>query len=1264
MKALDPARMPIDGYCLVEASAGTGKTYAITSLFLRLIMERGLKVRDILVVTFTKAATEELRFKIRERLDVALGILRGRISPGKDDFVKELAALAVASGRVERRTMIGRLEEAMLSLDESSVFTIHSFCQRMLREFAFESNAPFHAELLLSVDEVQRAACMEFVRKTFYNRRSELAEWAGRLFSLGNLPWAIHGEIAGLLSTPAPLILYEHDIKAVVEEAGEFMEKIGQAASIVKGRRDELVQRYVAIAAECVDTLLGMSGLSGIPSDTAGKFRKKVVDIFAKKVREHFTLLDSLASSDAVMPFNDGDLSLLHPGTSLVEEVVSIVRDVEKTGKSRRTKLYSAMEPFFPGIYAALDGSASSGMEKKAGEEMRKFFREPGLDILARALVVHGSVNDRFFAAVVSEAVRFVRRYVREYQRRRSLLSYDDMIVMLRDALWDREIGKGLADTIRGRFPVAMIDEFQDTDSSQWKIFSAIYPDSRRSSLFLIGDPKQAIYGFRGADIFTYLEARGMVDESRRFNLDTNWRSTPGIVSAMNRLFMDGRKRSFVLEGIDFQPVKAREGFHEELVVDGEAGPSVEIWSLGESRDMDDGCEGEAVSHEPEMLAALEIRGLIDKGRRGAAFFQGETDRRPLAPGDITVLVKDYMEARRMRNALLALDIPSVYNGPGSVFATEEAKDIRHMLCAVAGFTDERAVCTALATISLGFTARGIHALLANPEKWDSVVEKFANLREKWAEHGVFPMLRALFREFDIPSRLLRLRGGERRLTNLRQISELLAMAEREHPGMEMLIAWLNSNIAEPDNSSDEHKLRLETDENLVTIMSYHRSKGLEFPVLFLPFIHMAQVRQGRKKIFRCYDVERRCYVVPLAERRLSEDETPGRVPCGSMADRWREESRRQQEAELARLMYVAFTRARQKIYFAIDGDAATDSMIGALVDKGGVEGDARKGVEGDGWQTSMRQAVEGLFSDISSVKVIAACEKFDSMDMSGKGGPGAAMNDHVRPPVISRSPLAEVLWRPASFSSLHASRTVEGEPDVFLSDMARDEALDRFSFPRGPMPGNCVHRFFELVDFHGGMEHFLDVAESSLGEFGMDGKWAGVLAEMGLAVVNARLAPGIRLKDIGRRWISREAGFTWSFGGNEKIHLAGLPDGCETGVVSGFTDLMFRHGDAFYLLDYKTNWLGGSVEDYGLAAMRKAMDQHDYWLQAGIYARALHEFLRTGMPDYRFSRHLAGVFYLFVRGVTVERGEYGVLFVSREELTDRFPGFFREALE
>ena len=1262
MQPFDPVSIGLDGYALVEASAGTGKTYGITSLYLRLIMELGLMPSQILVVTYTKAATEELKQKIRARINEALEFLdTGRIPPF-DTFLEPLAIRLQARG-VRKETMRQRLEDALLRQDEAAVFTIHGFCQRMLKEFAFEAVSPLDREVIHSEDELYRQAMQEFIRKVLYSRNiAEISflEMVVQYFGTGGIAGSFFEKVRPLAALPMPEILPEITISEAIAEHRELESRLARLRAISRDHGGSLKKAAAEFYNHAIEIYLRPVSESPELSNSfpVSAMRDAMTGRFKRKLGQQYKSLSSpgvfqiAKESDRPFLFH---LSGIRDGSNMRYLADGIL-------SSRKQALKAVGRRRLEGLLASLDKQWSMVPFSEFWQDLSPMLENPMFMELNVLLESHNGMEARFLAVMVREARDFATEYVREKKRLLSQISYDDMLVMMEKAL--RGKGKAmLAREIRSRFAAALVDEFQDTDAIQWKIFSSIYPDSRRSMLYLIGDPKQAIYGFRGADIFTYLQARREVPRSRQFSLATNWRSNPELIGAVNTIFGQEEKRVFVLDGIEYSRVKPKRAGHEWIEIDGEGRAAVEMWVPDpEEESVQDGDKIRDREASPQLLAALEIQRLIELGKKGRAVISMDGEAVDnVSSGHIAVLVRDFMEAGKVKGELERLGIPSIYYGASSVFKTREAVEMLYILHGVAHPSDAFAITTALATVSMGFQAGDILSIKEDQDKWGQMVEEFSMLKALWQRRGVFPMLRVLFNRFGIPERLLRLKGGERLLTNMRQLSELLAQAGEEHPGIERLILWLKENIDSPDERSESQQLRLETDEDIVKIMTYHRSKGLEFPVVFMPFIDQCICRP--RDIF--YDKDKGCYAVRFADLRMPYDKCEAMLketvramqnndlPCQPGPDEnGFNQSEIEARAETARLLYVGITRARSRLYLCMEGEAGAFS---SLISTTGESED----------EFSAEDAM-GILADADGVRCMTYSEKIAQLKQFESVRHAYRPESFSLRPVqrITRSPLAPWRWCQTSFSALAASEGIHDQGPVLLAGIQQEDqdlsapGMDIFSFPRGALAGNCMHRLLELLDFQADEAEMRRQAVSVLAQHGFQKDWADVLAGMAHRVVNSDIGQGIRLRQIERCWMAKEMNFFLKFSRQELQACSGLPEEVRGGVIKGFIDLAFRHGDNLYVLDYKSNWLGPGPEYYSQETMREAMDSHNYWLQAAIYLRALEAFLRQNRAAVPRAK-IAGAFYLFLRGVghTDETERCGVLFLSPEELDARYPG-------
>ena len=1147
MKVLNPLKMDLAGYALIEASAGTGKTYTITSLFLRFLLELELEVRNILMVTFTQAATEELKDRVRKRLREALACARG--TKCRDEFISSLLERAAAGcGREKVRFM---LERAIISLDEAAVFTIHGFCQRMLSEYAFETGSAFDTELVPSQDDILLEAASELWRRKFY--RSE--PWLGSIIA------SMFSEPGKMLSTVRPLL---GPVPVKIEPAAALNECLYEKTALDDGIR-ELEKLWRGEREKIVNTVI---------EDKALKRQKKILKIEG--------IQGAAAEIDELFDRNDLSAFSLDGMKEMPFSLEFLSRHLKKGSQSPLS------HPFF-----------------------RKWD-----DVRASC---HGWCV-RLKSALINETVTGIKGISWEIKERRGFFSFDDLLVRMERALSSRE-GKYLAKTLRHRFRAALIDEFQDTDPVQYSIFSRIYPVPERHRLVLIGDPKQSIYGFRGADIFTYLKARSRVGRTHRFGLARNWRSSPGLVEAVNFLFSRS-DRPFVYEDIPYFEVKSRDPVLPRLMDPGLQGDFI-IWTPGENGKED---EKSAVINKGTARrtisrgCAVEISRLLSRNIRQEGIQIKEVDgsTRRLKAGDIAILVKSAAHAAEVKEALSSAGISCVYHARESVFSTEEAVEFLMMLKAAANPGDPGALSTALATEAAGWTAAEIDELRHSETKWNDLSSIFQEFYSLWQKSGFLVMFRVMIHRLEIARRLLSLPGGERRLTNWFQLSELFEEAAHDAPGMDGGLSWLSTRISLQQSVEDRQQLRLESDRELVTIMTIHGSKGLEFPVVFVPFAWDIGSPRRSDEFTRYFDRQRGCYVADAGKTKRAS-----------------EESERQSLAEELRLLYVALTRARVRCY-----------------------------ISWGNFRGAEKSALKYLFQEISDLE---KCGAVKVTPVPEKGHQAEGMTDAAACLYSVREverPVKQV-FGVESFSSLILDERDDIEtPDIEEKPAAPSpEERNIFSFPRGAAPGNCIHSVLETMDFSDkGTKDLLENCRRSLAAWGLDRKWDQVLSEIVQNVVSTEILPGIRLRDIPADDMVREMEFTSFFrkekGEAEKCLSKGarlLLSRYDSGMIRGFIDLLFQKDGRYYVADYKSNYLGGSLDDYQIPAMKLAMEEHGYCLQAEIYALALHRLLSKNLAGYSFHKHFGGAVYLFARGIRPSsRGERGVYFISPKQIALR----------
>ena len=856
---LDPLALPLQGTRLIEASAGTGKTWTLAALVLRLVLGDGvarpLAPSEILVMSFTRAATRELRERIRGRLAEAAAVLRGERGPDKGDTL--LPAL-LARNPTPPATLALRLALAADGMDDAAVLTIDAWCQRVLHEHAFASGSAFDETLVSDASGWYREAARGYWREQVYPLNGVALDAV----------LAVWPDVQALERSMAPLL-----------QLGEVQPPAAPGGTLAAWL--EADQAALARLKE------------GWP-ERAERFEAWILSLRARK--------------DA--PVNGTKLNVAHVAGWF--------------GKLRQWATSPLAESFDlkAGLYRltpeGLQDAAKPGITLEPPPEAAEF----------QALLAALAARTPRAVALRAHALAGLRQRVLQLQAASASLGFADVQQRLAHALDEAARGEParvLRQRVLAQYPVALVDEFQDTSPLQLAIFERLYGlghDDPARTLLLIGDPKQSIYGFRGADIHSYLRAARAVG-TRRHSLATNRRSTGPLVAVVNHLFATAEAREgaaaamraaagraaseagvfrFEAGALPFMAVEAA-GRAERLVAGG-----VPLEALGIAFD----ALPVRSSVSQQRLAeacALRIAGLL--GDASAGFEQPGHDFRPLKPGDCAVLVRNRHEAAAVQRALSRRGVPAVYlSHADSVFATPEAADLLRLLDAVAEPRDSRGVRAALATALVGWPLPRLLALADDDTALEQAVAGFDALRHTWRRHGVLPMLRQALHRWIEPARW-RGEDGERALTNLLHLAELLQQAAGSLDGEHALRRWLANAIAEADRGAappDEQLLRLESDAQRVRIVTIHRSKGLQYPLVFLPFATATRRASQPAYVVRS-DAEGR--------RRLHLQ----------LDDTLRAEARRDDEREALRLLYVALTRAEHALWL---GAGVTKSGRGA----------------------------------------------------------------------------------------------------------------------------------------------------------------------------------------------------------------------------------------------------------------------------------------------------------------------------------------------
>ncbi|MBM4267538.1 MAG: exodeoxyribonuclease V subunit beta [Deltaproteobacteria bacterium] len=1181
--------VPLRGVRAVEASAGTGKTWTITGLYLRLLLETGLAPDRILVVTYTLAATDELRSRIRALL------LRAREAFEEGETQDDLCR-ALLDRHPDRAQASRRIENALRTFDEAAVFTIHGFCQRVLGESAFECGAPLRSELLADQSELLAECVEDFWRRETYEGDPL---WTSYLLDTKVSPGWLRGEIQGLVGKPFARVLEPDPPQDVADLAHEYAEAFAAVRALWPGSRE-------AVAAILSDTT-ALSGQSYRPAWAVSR----------------------CAALEAVL---SGPTPRIELPKGLAKVRTSELR------RGTRANKKTPEHPFFDAFERLWD------------------LRKPLADAFAARRT-----------ALLARLLEFCNEEIRRRKAERRVRWFDDLLIDLESALAAPSSGPALARAIRERYGAALIDEFQDTDPLQYSIFQHVY-GAHEAPVFLVGDPKQAIYGFRGADVFAYLAARDDADETH--TLDRNWRSDPGVVRGTNAIF-GAHEKPFVLDGIPFHPAIPARSEPADGFLGSTGLTPLRVWFLPRPEGVERIGKSEADARITDATAD-EIARLLASG--------AELDGRRVHGGDVAVLVRMHDQGQLIRRALARRGIPAVQLSQVSVFQAAEAEELERILAAIAEPGRERLVRGALATSLLGVDAQALVRLAESETEWDAKIDVFRQYREIWLEHGIGSMFRRLLLEQDIPSRLLAEPDGERRLTNLLQIGELLSgEAARDHRGTEKLIQWIATRrraAASGGTPPEEHLPRLESDEQLVQINTVHGAKGLQYPIVFVPFAWTASARDRNRPFVKAHDEG--------AGGRPSLDFGSPRQ------DELRRLAEREDLAEGLRLLYVALTRARHHCTFAwgaVNGaESSAPAWLFHRASAVGTSGEVPLSVP-------FHARADGeLLRDLEAV----ARDSEGALRVDVLGPRTEPVRRIVLPEEKDRAPLAariaerriETAWSITSFSALRGGRAIDrvdhdaGEDLVAAPPAAPSH--DIFGFPRGARAGVCLHRLFEQLDFASAEAASVRaLAEETLALHGLPATWTPVVERLVVDVLATPLLEGesLRLGGVGRGRRLTEVEFHYPAGHltleslNEILARnrfpivpdrgpgEELPRPLVDGYVKGYIDLVFEAGGRYYLADWKSNWLGATVEAYATPRLRDAVHRELYTLQYVMYALALHRHLRLRLPDYDYERHFGGAFCLFLRGMKPETAGATGVFHDRptraliDELDERIGG-------
>lgn len=1196
----------LQGFHLLEADAGTGKTWTITRLVLRALLEKGLTIDQVVVVTFTKAAAAELKARIAALLDA----WSGGVPDDDDPF-----SLAYQPP-LPQAQLIQVVRQARLQLDDAPIHTIHGFCQRILSERAMSLGHWGEVEPGFDDAAALTEAVADWWRREIVHGDAERSVLIGKYgLDFDRLTQLL----AKAISCPEATIAVQPD----------------QDWSSLAQRMAQQVQRLSGLLVSEQTALLQWMTSKGTLNQ-----RSYPADQLADRLAALESWLDRYPLS---IDFDEPALTLFDPRRMTIN----------KSGIDKRDQ-FGALE--------ALSALNDLRVERSY-----------------LCMHIGAQIRDQ-----VATAVERRKRDARQ-------VTFDDLLHRTRRALLDESVGTALAQSLAIRFPIALIDEFQDTDPAQWTIFSQIYQPGESGeghealaragcALVLVGDPKQAIYSFRNADVRTYLGARAQGAFVHR--LGQNQRSSELLINGVNRLFQ--RPEPFAVPAIGFTPAVcgARAQTPDRQPPDDGLGALCMVLLSG----LDPAGEPttKAILHDrAASTCARQIQQLLSKKQDNASAVRAK---------DTAVLVRTLAQGRQIKKALAQVGIGAVEVSRDSVLLADEATDLLRVLAAVAAPGDDRLVRGALTTMLVGFNMAQLQSMEAEPAVWDQRFQVFETCQNQWVRQGPQACLRdLLFGFFDRGKALLAMPDGERRMTNVLHLIDLLGA--NEHAGesaaqAQAVLSRQRQLAIEAQGRDESTEVRLESDDELVRILTIHGSKGLEFPFVFLPYLWSGGGAGVRDTVLindAPDDSPDRGRIISLKHGlELFKKPNWAIVPDGPDSPaRLQEQFASQAAQEALRLAYVALTRASRRCYVywgyreAIKGGKLEPThqdsgSIGYLLD-------GQCQLSDKPLVTRVAARIDELVADQTGVASLKWHELTASAVLTGFSRAGSApVAQRAGWPVPGSLTLASPIpecppaWVATSFTGLMLSSHVDQATTLDRQELVgrpeHDEMLAeqllmpsssaslgiRQAFVRGANAGTCLHDILERLDYRKTVS--VATVEQSLDRFGIEqaspiaaevGSWLEEVLAAKLSVndraINSK-PEAFQLNQIAPQDTRAELDFLLPIGGLKPSSLAqavareyplaaSLSERKIHGFMNGFIDLIVRKNNCYWVLDWKSNWLHEDARAYTQERMSQSIAEHGYALQFCLYTLVLHRWLRHSMPDYDYDQHVGGVHYVFLRG-------------------------------
>jgi len=1078
MQIFDLYTANLDGTKLIEASAGTGKTFTLAGLYIRYIVEKKLTPEQILVLTFTKAATAELKSRLREQLiqcknhllDIEL----------VDNTQRQLFNLYESYKGQE--SAIKYVELALICFDQAAIYTINGFCQKVIDDYNSDCGSPVFYELIVKKDYVKK-----FVYE-FWRRQQK------------TIP---------------------QEILAIVPPIDKVINKI--------------------------NGLLNKSHFQQIQPEIDWNNTQEIYDEFivlAKQWHEQKeSLLDYILSGD------------FHGSTYKVINRDTYAQD---------------MSNFFNGFNGNVLKFCADYIESKIGKKntlkpMPQFF------IAFEQFYNHviftykvGRTGNNLSISYMYECFKYVQQQLTQLRVEEGKFDYSDQISVVHDSI---NINPKLVKHIADQWQCIMVDEFQDTDGLQLNIFDKCFNDGKHDLIYE-GDPKQAIYDFRGADVFVYNQAKGQTRQ--QFNLATNWRSSDKMLAVSNAMF--DFQHSFKFLWLEFTPSLAKPDQDKQLK---DIYPPVAI--------MD--CEQES----RKSLLAHEIKRFLNEAKM---------HNEPVKPENCAILVNRNQDAIELYEYLLSEDVSVSLWSESGVLVTAVAKQLYYLIRAL-NYPHRSHIFTTLHGLFFDVNLNQLQQL-----EMEEVLAEFVEYRLQMNSTDIVKIIEKIFDDKQTYARLLQRIDGERHYADLQHIIELLQEQIDQGSNHNQIEQWLATQIQQVEvmENDEQRKRRIESDSKKISIMTIHKSKGLEFDHVFIPYTDKTTDKTSNENI-------------NLRACLATHDENNNSVLYWRHSKTAQTSYAFEKQAENIRNLYVAITRARHRVYLGVDSSIKNYENL------------------------PITQLINKIKEDSNRCATVIDKQVLNQ-------DKAVAMTVLTKPNVFKRKLLKPQSFY--SFSALARKQTIS-----FKSIDEEETSTDYnnyFQFPKGSKSGTMQHEILENLAFDADIQQISQEVSKQLIRYDFDEKWQPCLSKQMEKILNTLLWDnGCSLSHVQNSIDEMEFMLPAHSISNTKISMwlsehrkapTAFKQDNLSGYLTGFIDLIFEFENKYYVVDYKSNYLGAHFEDYSTNKLKEAIEHHYYDLQYLLYCVALVKFLQIKVDDFDYEKNFGGIAYLFTRGVNGDTGQ------------------------